>query len=60
MTREERRALQVHIHELEELVEAMLVHARSGNQEARERLVHVHREVMNKRHRLKDLSGRDG
>ena len=60
MIQEYRQALQVHIHELEELVEAMLVHARSGNQEARELLVHVHREVMNKRYRLKDLYRQDG
>ena len=60
MMQENRQALQVYIHELEELVEAMLVHARSGNEEARERLVHVHREVMNKRHRLKGLYGQDG
>ena len=59
MMQENRQALQVHIHELEELVEAMLARARSGNEEARERLVHVHREVMNKRHRLKGLYRRD-
>lgn len=59
MMQENRQALQVHIHELEELVEAMLARARSGNEEARERLVHVHREVMNKRHRLKGLYRQD-
>ena len=60
MMREKRQALQVHIHELEELVESMHAHARSGSQEARERLVRVHREVMDKRHRLKDLTRQDG
>jgi hypothetical protein len=54
------QALQAHIVELEELVEDLLVDARSGSSQARDMVVHLHRQVMEKRQRLKDLYGRSG
>ena len=53
-----RQALHAHIVELEELVENLLVDARSGNSGARDQVVHLHREVMEKRQRLKNLYGK--
>ncbi len=55
-----RQALQAHIVELEELVENLLVDARSGSSWARDLVVHLHREVMEKRQRLKGLHGKSG
>ena len=56
---ESRRTLQAHIVELEELVEDLLADARSGCAWSRDLLVHLHREVMEKRQRLRDLGERD-
>ncbi len=57
-----RQALETHITELEELVEHLLSDARSGSADARDLVVHLHREVMEKRRRLRDFSreGRSG
>ena len=57
-----RQVLKTHIAELEELVEDLLSDARSGSTDARDLVVHLHREVMEKRLRLKDFSteGRAG
>ncbi len=55
-----RQALLAHIVELEELVENLLVDVRSGSTQARDLVVHLHREVMEKRQRLKDLYEKGG
>lgn len=57
---ERRRTLQAHILELEELVEDLLADARSGSSRAKDLMVHLHREVMEKRRRLRDLYGDKG
>ncbi len=54
------QALQAHIVELEELVENLLVDARLGSRRARALAVHIHREAMEKRLRLRELYGKDG
>lgn len=51
-----RQALETHIAELEELVEDLLSDARSGSTDARDLVVHLHREVMEKRQRLRGFS----
>ncbi len=55
-----RQALLAHIVELEELVENLLADVRSGSSQARDLVVHLHREVMEKRQRLKDLYQKGG
>ncbi|MDA0747675.1 MAG: hypothetical protein O2954_14225 [bacterium] len=55
---EQIQVLQAHIFELEELVENLLADARSGDCSARELMVHLHREVMEKRQRLRKLYGK--
>ena len=50
-----KEALLAHITELEELVEDLLVGARTGSHSARDFAVSVHRDVMKKRHRLRGL-----
>ncbi len=55
----ERGALEAQIVELEELVDGLLADARSGSHRARDLVVHLHREVMEKRQRLRDLPRRD-
>lgn len=54
------QALQAHIVELEELVEDLLADARLGDRRSRDLVVHLHREVMEKRQRLKTLCGKGG
>lgn len=49
------RALQAHIFELEELVENLLASAKSGSSWARDLVPHLHKEVMEKRQRLRNL-----
>lgn len=53
----ERQALMAHIEELEELVDDLLANARSGSLRAQDLVVDLHREVMEKRQRLKNLAG---
>jgi hypothetical protein len=52
---ENKEALHAHITELEELVEDLLVGARTGSHLARDLAVSLHRDVMKKRHRLRGL-----
>jgi hypothetical protein len=50
-----KEVLHAHITELEELVDDLLVDARTGSIPARVLAVSLHREVMEKRHRLRGL-----
>ena len=49
--------LRAHILELEELVEDLLADARTGDDRSRTLVVSLHREVMEKRQRLKAMCG---
>lgn len=52
-------ALRAHISELEELVDDLLVDARMGCDFSKKLMVDLHKQVMQKRERLKGLHGRD-
>ncbi|GEM_PF-5844332 len=52
---ENKEVLLAHITELEELVDDLLVGARTGSHSARDFAVSLHRDVMKKRHRLRGL-----
>jgi len=54
------QALQAHIVELEELVEDLLADARLGGNGSRDLVVHLHKEVMEKRQRLRTMYGKGG
>ncbi len=54
-----RHALRAHISELEELVDDLLVNARQGSDSSKKLMVDLHREVMKKRERLRDLRRQD-
>ena len=49
------RILDAHISELEELEDDLLLAARTGAAEAKEALVAIHRHIMEKRKRLRDM-----
>lgn len=51
----DRRILDAHIAELEELEDDLLLAARTGVEEAKEALVAIHRHIMEKRKRLRDM-----
>jgi hypothetical protein len=52
------RVLDAHISELEELEDDLLTAARAGVPEAREALVALHRHIMEKRKRLREMRER--
>ena len=52
---ENKEVLLAHITELEELVDDLLVGARTGSHSARDFAVSLQRDVMKKRHRLRGL-----
>ena len=52
---DDRHALRAHINELEELVDDLLVDARMGCDSSKKLMVDLHKEVMKKRERLRDL-----
>jgi hypothetical protein len=52
------RVLDAHISELEELEDDLLIAARAGVPEAREALIALHRHIIEKRKRLREMRER--